>query len=108
MVALSCTLTVHFQEQLILPISVRRCSSLCFPAQYVPYLIFPAKRLEPGQVLRELDDELHRQDGHLGHVLEQPVRLRLRSLAAHGLDGNVVDAVEVLLCRVLVLVLSSE
>ena len=75
---------------------------------YLAYLIFPTRRLEPGQVLGELDDELDRQDGHLGHVLEQPVRLRLRSLAAHRLDGNVVHAVEVLLRRVLVLVLRSE
>lgn len=72
------------------------------------YLIFPAERLEAGQVLGELDDELHRQDGHLGHVLEQPVRLRLRRLAAHRLDGHVVDAVQVLLRRVLVLVLGKE
>ena len=69
------------------------------------HLVFPAEGLEAGEVLGELDDELHGEDGHLGHVLEEPVRLRLGRLAAHRLDGHVVHAVQVLLRRVLVLVL---
>ena len=72
------------------------------------HLVFPAEGLEAGEVLGELDDELHGEDGHLGHVLEEPVRLRLGRLAAHRLDGHVVHAVQVLLRRVLVLVLCGR